>query len=129
MPDPLADRLSRLTPDATGLDRGALLFAAGRASVRAPRRWQALVAILAATQLATLGLWLLRPRSTVLGVPAAVAPAEPPRYAPAEPSPFAAINRQLLDPDAASPAPSMIDPSPPEPPLRAFAAAARLSVD
>ena len=129
MSDPLADRLSRFTPDVTGLDTGALLFAAGRASARPPRRWQLLAATLAASQLATLGLLLTRPRPPAPAVPAAVAPAEP--SAPRSPGPaaVAALNRQLLDPDAAAPPPSPVDPLPPEPPLRAFGAPADLSVD
>jgi hypothetical protein len=61
MPEPLADRLSRLTPDRAGLDRDALLFAAGRASVRPGRRWPAVAALLAASQAATLALLWLRP--------------------------------------------------------------------
>jgi hypothetical protein len=54
MSEPLAERLSRFTPDATGLDRDALLFAAGRASVRPSRRWQTLAGVLAVSQLLTL---------------------------------------------------------------------------
>ncbi|HEY7326537.1 MAG TPA: hypothetical protein VH592_02785 [Gemmataceae bacterium] len=54
MSEPLAERLSRFTPDATGLDRDALLFAAGRASVRPSRRWKALAGALVVSQLLTL---------------------------------------------------------------------------
>jgi hypothetical protein len=54
MSEPLAERLSRFTPDATGLDRDALLFAAGRASLRPSRRWQAIAGVLAVAQLLTL---------------------------------------------------------------------------
>jgi hypothetical protein len=57
MSEPLAERLSRFTPDATGLDRDALLFAAGRASVCPGRPWQALAGVLAVSQLLTL-VWL-----------------------------------------------------------------------
>jgi hypothetical protein len=58
MSEPLAERLSRFTPDATGLNRDALLFTAGRASARPSRRWQALAGVLAASQLLTLvSLW------------------------------------------------------------------------
>ena len=46
MSEPLAERLSRFTPDGSGLDRDALLFAAGRASARPNRRWVALAAAL-----------------------------------------------------------------------------------
>ena len=59
--DPLADRLSQFTPDGSGLDRDALLFAAGRASARPERRWKALAGILATLQVVTLAI-LLWPR-------------------------------------------------------------------
>jgi hypothetical protein len=61
MSEPLAEHLSRFTPDPTGLDRDALLFAAGRASARANRKWQALVGTLALSQVLT--LVLLWPRT------------------------------------------------------------------
>jgi hypothetical protein len=56
--DPLIRQLSRFTPDGSGLDRDALLFAAGRAAARPSRRWQVLAGALAASQLVTLGLFL-----------------------------------------------------------------------
>jgi hypothetical protein len=61
MSEPIAERLSQFTPDSRGLDRDALLFAAGRASARPNRRWMAVAAGLAACQLLTLGLLWLRP--------------------------------------------------------------------
>ena len=54
MSEPFAERLSRFTPDGSGLDRDALLFAAGRASVRHNRRWRVVAGGLAASQLLTL---------------------------------------------------------------------------
>ena len=39
MSEPILERLSRFTPDAGGLDRDALLFAAGRESARPNRGW------------------------------------------------------------------------------------------
>jgi hypothetical protein len=57
MSEPLAEHLSRFTPDATGLDRDALLFAAGRASVRPNRKWKTLAGALALSQVLTL-VWL-----------------------------------------------------------------------
>lgn len=94
MPEPLAERLSRFTPDGGGLDRDALLFAAGRASARpGPARfvWPALTAGLAALALA-LGVWLSAERSERLALAArlrqtAPAPAAvpPPPPAPAQP--------------------------------------------
>lgn len=56
--DPLIDKLSRLTPASAGIDREAILFAAGRASASRAGRWKVAALFLAATQLATLGLWL-----------------------------------------------------------------------
>ncbi len=58
MSEPIAERLSQFTPDGSALDRDALLFAAGRASVRPPRRWQALAGLLALSQALTLLLFL-----------------------------------------------------------------------
>ena len=50
----LDQRLSRFTPDGTGLDRDALLIAAGRASLRPNRAWTVVAGVLAACQLLTL---------------------------------------------------------------------------
>src|SRR5262245_4343901 len=61
MPGDVSERLSRFTPDDSGLDRAALFFAAGRASVRPQRRWPALAGVLAVSQVLTLALFLLRP--------------------------------------------------------------------
>lgn len=56
-----AEQLSRFTPDGTGLDRDALLIAAGRASARPSRGWVTLACALAASQVLT--FILLWPRS------------------------------------------------------------------
>lgn len=58
--DPLAEKLGRFTPDTTGLDRDALLFQAGQASVPARRLWPALAGLLALSQIATLVFFLTR---------------------------------------------------------------------
>jgi hypothetical protein len=58
MSDPLTDRLGRFTPEGAGLDRDAILFAAGRASVRPVRAWKRVSAVLALTQALTLMLLL-----------------------------------------------------------------------
>ena len=50
MSEPFLERLSRFTPNAGGLDRDALLFAAGRASARPNRAWIALATLLTSTQ-------------------------------------------------------------------------------
>src|SRR5438270_7884688 len=59
MSEPIVERLSRFTPDAGGLDRDSLLYAAGRASARPNRPWIALAAVLAVAQ--PLSLMLLWP--------------------------------------------------------------------
>jgi hypothetical protein len=72
MPDPLTDRLGRFTPDGAGLDRDAILFAAGRASVRPQRSWKAIAGVLTLTQVLTLMLllpWSGRWQESVSPVP------------------------------------------------------------
>jgi hypothetical protein len=58
----MIERLSRFTPNAAGIDRDALLFAAGRRLARASRLWPALAVLLTVTQ--TLTLVVLWPHST-----------------------------------------------------------------
>ena len=121
MSEPLAERLSRFTPDGSGLDRDGLLFAAGRASARPNRRWMALAAALAASQVLTLvSLW---PPTKAL------APAPPAAFAlpglsddpppPHDPSELGALSQRLLASEGDGPPPAdagpMIDS---EPPLR-----------
>ena len=60
MSEPFLERLSRFTPDAGGLNRDELLYAAGRDSARPNRGWKALASALAATQ--ALSLVLLLPQ-------------------------------------------------------------------
>lgn len=84
MSEPFAESLSRFTPDAAGLNRDALLFAAGRASVRPNRLWKALVAVLAVSQLLTLvSLWPHTPPASSL-------------TSPSDPTPFAASETDLI---------------------------------
>jgi hypothetical protein len=59
MSEPFLERLSRFTPDAGGLDRDALLFAAGRASARPGHGWKIAAAVLAGTQALSLALLCL----------------------------------------------------------------------
>ena len=75
MSESLEKRLSHFTPDGTGLDRDALLFAAGRASARPKRLWPVLAGVLAISQL--LSLTLMWPRTTSHVAPLASAPKEP----------------------------------------------------
>jgi hypothetical protein len=127
MSEPLEERLSRFTPDASGLNRDALLFAAGRASVRPSRRWQALAGVLATSQLLTLVfLWSLTPASSpsetsFIGskpsrLDSAVVPATEP-----DPSEWRALRQRILDTDLDYSVPSSAEPMvPQESPLRAF---------
>ena len=71
MSEPFIERLSRFTPDAGGLDRDGLLYAAGRASARPNRAWIALTVALALAQ--PLYLVLLWPHMVA---PAAHAPVD-----------------------------------------------------
>ena len=130
MSEPILERLNRFTPDAGRLDRDALLFAAGRASVRPGRRWQAVAAVLAASQLLTLGLLWPRmprqgpdaPRPPVISTPPVGV--EPPSPTPADAPSWAAHWRLLSDPDHL-PAPAASDSLvPDDPPLRASSPAA-----
>ena len=76
MSEAFLERLSRFTPDAGGLDRDALLFAAGRNSVRPNRGWVTVASLLAATQ--ALSLVLLWPRPNPPASPTAMSVATVP---------------------------------------------------
>jgi hypothetical protein len=127
MSEPLAERLSRFTPDATALNRDALLFAAGRASVRPSRLWQALAGVLAASQLLTLVyLW---PRSSLspsnetpfvasesFQTGRVAVPASTP-----DPSEWRVLRQRMQDADLDYSTPPGDEPmGPQEPPLRRF---------
>ena len=123
MSEPLAERLSRFTPDGTGLNRDALLFAAGRASARPNRGWQLLAGVLAACQVLTLvGLWIRTPDAR--NNPPSVAVHQPettPLPSQQDPSELGVLSERLLasEGDWVPPA----DDAPmiaPEPPLRVF---------
>jgi hypothetical protein len=60
-PERISDRWAKFTPDASGLDRDAILFAAGRQSARPLRLWPVLTMLLAVSQAVT--LVVLWPRS------------------------------------------------------------------
>lgn len=78
MSEPIIERLSQFTPAAGNLDRDALLFAAGRASARPNRRWQALSALLAGMQVLTLAFLLPRLATPSVNHSVATAPASAP---------------------------------------------------
>jgi hypothetical protein len=79
MSEPFLERLSRFTPDAGGLNRDALLFAAGRSSARPNRGWKTLATLLASTQAMSLVLLWPHPTppATSFAVPVAVARESP----------------------------------------------------
>ncbi|HLJ96318.1 MAG TPA: hypothetical protein VKU02_24305 [Gemmataceae bacterium] len=85
MSEPFLERLSRFTPDAGGLDRDALLFAAGRESARPNRPWIAFAAALAVLQpLSLIFLWPHpTPPATYVHVPVVVLPASSASFASA----------------------------------------------
>jgi hypothetical protein len=124
MSEPLAEHLSRFTPEATGLNRDALLFAAGRASVRANRKWKTLASALALSQVLTLLiLWPQAPplqTSTTLVVESP-AHAPPLKESVLDPSPEGVWRAGMLSMDVDRPEPipdEAIVPS--SPPLRIF---------
>ena len=133
MPEPLAESLSRFTPDGTGLDRDALLFAAGRASARPNRCWRALAGTLAASQLLTLVFLWPRPAPPAappfVAAPAPTVEAPLPPTAVERPLPLAddtpglvALCERVLAADGDLPSPPPVERLlPPGPPLRAFA--------
>jgi hypothetical protein len=122
MSEPLVERLNGFTPDAGRLDRDALLFAAGRASVRPNRAGSILAGVLASTQVLTLALLWPHPAPppTRPGVPQLAV--EPPAPASAERTGLWTARHSLLDAEAedcpAPPATGNLVES--EPPLRAF---------
>ncbi len=133
MPEPVTELLSRFTPDGTGLDRDALLFAAGRASARPRRHWMALAGVLAASQIAT--LLFLWPRTAppvapnFVKAPPPVVAAPPEQPAPV-PSAAWALRNQAIDREGNLPVRPEAEPMiPPDPPLHAFASADTIRTD
>jgi hypothetical protein len=130
MPEPILERLSRFSPDGSGLDRDALLFAAGRVSAGRRRGWAIAAGTLSVSQLVTLALLWSRglapavPPHQAVSVPAAAKSA----VAESMPSPrdteeWVLVRRQLLaskNDDLPPPAP-VTDLVPGGQPLRANA--------
>jgi hypothetical protein len=132
MSEPVAERLSRFTPERGGLDRDALLFAAGRASARPSRGWMALAGALAASQMLTLALFWPRPLpsgSDVVADAVAVAPAEVLSSPEPAPSALWALRQRLLEPGQPAPEPAAQDVIPDPPPLRVFPVSSDLLLD
>lgn len=122
--EPLAEHLSRFTPDGSGFDRDSVLYAAGKAAARPNRGWIALAICQGLCQLLVLAL--LWPVSPPPQLPV-FAPPNPviPSYSP--PAPTEPLARWRLQPgiDEEPPPPRGSDDLIPEaPPLRAFAAGA-----
>ena len=116
----MTDRLSRFTPSAPGLDRDAILFAAGRRSARGSWLWKALAGLFATTQVVTLlALWPRpQPAGTFVGPPPAVAPAAPAEPPPPPGSPPADVWTAGSRPDVVQSPPTLstveyVDPGPP----------------
>lgn len=103
--------MSQFTPDGSGIDRDALLFAAGRVSARANRVWIGLTVILALSQ--TLTLWWLWPRPVPVPVPAV--PSAPEVIPDESPAYLHVLGRKHLPPQ-----PPCEDLVPDAPPLPAF---------
>ena len=128
MPEPIIERLSRLTPDGSGLDRDSLLIAAGRASARPNRGWAVLSGLLGASQVLT--LILLWPRPLIVPQPLA----QKPSAVETQKSPAPAVVDKgnttdqeagiLVARDSRLPPLTSVDHLvPPDPPLHALAAA------
>ena len=123
MSKPLAEILSRFTPDGTSLDRDTLLFAAGRASARPNRRWQVVAGALAACQLLTLtALWPKAPSVPIHPPMVAVRPSElATPLTPRDPSELSVLSERLLASDGNWVPPAEKGPMiAPETPLRAL---------
>ncbi len=92
MSEPFLERLTRFTPNAAGLDRDALLFAAGRSSARPNRGWKALATALAGSQVLSLVvLWPWpKPDASPRQMTATLGESHTPR------SPFGAHNSESL---------------------------------
>jgi hypothetical protein len=124
MSESIVKRLSQFTPDGTGLDRDALLFAAGRASAQPGRHWRVLCAGLAVSQLLTLGA-LCWPRP-VGPVPDSTIPIVAQNPAPPAPPPEPSLWRlreEAVATDGNLPARAAAEPlTASDPPLHAFGA-------
>lgn len=135
MSESIAEKLSQFTPDATTLNRDALLVEAGRASARPNRRWQSLAAMLVISQCITLMiLWpqpvheqvpIVRSRpSTIIPPPAPRPEVEsPPRILWTMNKDFA---QQKVSTSTLLNSEEMI---PPTPPLRASSLVSNIVID
>jgi hypothetical protein len=116
----MTDRLNRFTPNAAGLDRDAILFAAGQRAARGSWAWKAVAGVLAATQVATLCvLWPREGPGVVPATPQAAPVVEPaPSPLPADTWTVHSPPDVVLDP----PKSSSVEFAPSGPPLTAWSA-------
>jgi hypothetical protein len=121
MSESLPERLGCFTPDASGLDRDALLFDAGRASVRPNRGWRLLAGALAASQLLTLALLWPRGQEPI-APPSDPGPVAVPEVSDEPPHPSERwVLRERLLAGGKLPPPEPVESLVPDgPPLRAF---------
>jgi hypothetical protein len=126
MAESFAEQLSQFTPDGSGLDRDALLFAAGLASARPNRGWATLACTLATSQLLTLVLfWPKAPTLPNIVQDAPPAPSAREDFQPASGSEETELralsNRAFVWEDGIPPLAAPVQSLAPEsPPLRAF---------
>jgi hypothetical protein len=125
------ERLSRFTPDRSNLDRDALLYAAGQASVRPNLVWPSMASLLAISQFVMIGVFWQRPTpvqqvAMQRSIPTLMDTSEP--VAAPESAELWVLNRQLLEsPTGDLPSPASVEISAgSEPPLRAIGLPARL---
>jgi hypothetical protein len=131
MSEPLIERLSRFTPNTGGLDRDALLFAAGRASVRTSRWWKVLAGFLGGSQVLTLALLLPRTINSQAPTFADRPALHETNTANSVDTPALVMNRNLLLTEAAEYGDSgSADPMvPSDPPLHAFGSPSAACLD
>ncbi len=124
--DPLIRQLSKFTPNGGGLDRDAVIFAAGKASAKPSCRWKALAGTLAMSQVMTLGLFLW-PANVPLAPDTpqqsfvAIERQMPPETKNDDLRKYWLLREQLLSGDGTLPPLELYDFAlPDDPPLRAF---------
>jgi hypothetical protein len=120
--DPIVSQFRRFTPDSTGIDRDALLFAAGRASARPNRRWQALAGALAVCQLLSFAvLWPRSSPATPSATTELAAVETPPAPDAGSPYELGILRARMISDGGAFRVPATNEPLvPDEPPLRVF---------
>lgn len=112
MSEELIGKLARFTPAA--VDRDAMLFAAGRASVRPSRSWKWATAVLAVSQAVTLAVWLWPAAPVPVPAPQeAPTPPEPPRSYATDPNTLMALSHDPETRPTSLPIRLLADPSEP----------------